>query len=136
MSDEVDWLTRYTPREWIRAAIAELDQARAAYGRRNGRAGLAGCRRAAGCALNAMLRTQGTPDPRYGRSFMEHLQALAVDDTAPPAVREAAARLAQAAMPGGGTVVVLRTPNADERELEAAQDIMAHGLVFVVRAEG
>lgn len=135
MTDEVDWLTRYTPREWIRAAIAELDQARAAYARRNGRAGLAGCRRAAGCALNAMLRTQDTPDARYGRSFMEHLQALAADDAAPPAVRDAAAVLTQAAMPGGA-VVVLRTPNVAERELEAAQDIMAHGLVFVVRAEG
>lgn len=132
--DDASWLTRYSPREWMNAAMAELDRARTAYAQRNGRAGLAGCRRAAGCALNAMLRAQPSPDPRYGRSFMDHLAALSADEGAPQAVRDAAGVLRGAVMPGG-PVVVLRTPHGDARELSAAEDVMAHGLVFVLRAE-
>jgi hypothetical protein len=137
VSDETSpdaWLRRFTPREWVRASMAELDQARRAYTQRNGRAGLAGCRRAAGVALNGLLASQPTPDPAYGRSYMEHLGALAADASAPDAVRDAAKLLLQTPLPGG-EVVVLRTASTDARALDAAETVMAHALAMVMKAE-
>ena len=55
--DENNWLLKLSPDEWIRAAMGEIRRAEEAYARKNGRAGLAGARRAAGMALNAALIT-------------------------------------------------------------------------------
>ncbi len=129
-----DWLRRFTPREWVRASLAELDQARRAYETRNGRAGLAGCRRAAGVALNGALSTQPSPDPAYGRTYMDHLAGLSADVTAPEAAREAARLLLQTPLPGG-EVVALRTATGDARALDAAETVMAHAYAVVVKAE-
>jgi len=133
--DPSHWLYRFAPRDWIRAAVGELDQARAAYDRRNGRAGLAGCRRAAGVALNGALAAQEAPDPRWGRTYMEHLAALVDDAESPEAVREAARTLLATPLPGG-EIVALRTAQTDARCLEAAQTVMAHALALVLRREG
>ncbi len=130
-----DWLRRFTPREWIRAGLADVSRAERALAQRDRRAGLAGCRRAAGMGINAILATQSAPDVRYGRTYMEHLLALADEPNAPSAVREAATVLHQTALPGG-QIVLLGTPATSENWLEAAKTILAHGLAMVMKAEG
>lgn len=132
--DPEHWLYRYTPREWLRASMGELEQARRAYAAHNGRAGLAGCRRAAGVSLNGWLATLDPLPEAYGRSYMDHLAALAVDEGAPEAVRAAAMLLRQTPLPGG-EIVALRTAATDARALDAAETIMAHAYAGVVRAE-
>lgn len=133
--DPEHWLYRYAPREWLRASIHEIKQARGSYAQRNPRAGLAGCRRAAGVALNGMLATAEPPDARYGRTYMDHLGALRDDPSVPEAAREAARLLLQTPLPGG-EIVALRTSSSDERALDAAETVMAHAYVMVLRAEG
>jgi hypothetical protein len=66
MPDPDDWLTKLTPDEWIRAAVGELSRAEKAYETNNVRGGIAGCKRAAGMALNAVLRLE--PNPAWGRT--------------------------------------------------------------------
>lgn len=89
--DPAHWLYRLDPREWLAAADNELASARRASLDKQQRAAVAQARRAAGMALNAVLFA--APDPAYGRSYMEHLQALARDEGAPEPVRAAAQRL-------------------------------------------
>ena len=132
--DPDHWLYRHTPREWIRASMGELRQARAAYERHNGRAGLAGCRRAAGVALNGLLAALDAPDVTYGRTYMDHLAGAAADDRAPEAVREAARVLLVTPLPGG-PIVALRTATSDARALDAAETVMAHAYAVVLKAE-
>lgn len=133
--DPDHWLHRFTPREWLRAAMGELENARAAYARHNGRAGLAGCRRAAGVALNGLLAATPEHDPAWGRSYMDHLTYLAKDGDAPDAVRAAATLLLATPLPGG-EIVALRTAKSDASALDAAETVMAHAYAVVVRAEG
>lgn len=132
--DPEHWLYRLTPREWLRASLGELEQARRAYAARNGRAGLAGCRRAAGVALNGWLATFEAPPEAYGRTYMDHLAALIDDASAPEAARVAARVLRQTPLPGG-EIVALRTASTDAHALDAAETIMAHAYAGVVRAE-
>lgn len=132
--DPSHWLHRYTPREWIRAAMGELVHARNAYGQRNARAGLAGCRRAAGVALNGVLAAHPEDAERWGRTYMEHLEHLAADEESPEAVRDAARRLLSTPLPGG-EIVALRTAKSDEAALDAAETVMAHAYAIVARAE-
>ena len=129
-----EWLRRFTPREWVRASMGELEQARRAYTSKNGRAGLAGCRRAAGVALNGVLAATPSPDPAYGRSYMDHLNGLSRDETAPETVRAAARLLLETPLPGG-EIVALRTATSDARALDAAETVMAHAYALVVRSE-
>ena len=133
--DPEHWLYRFTPREWVRASLAELDRAKDAFTRKNGRAGLAGCRRAAGVALNGFLALADVPEPRYGRSYMDHLTALSAEADAPEAVREAARLLLQTPLPGGD-IVALRTVSGDARLLDAAETVMAHVYALVVKRGG
>jgi hypothetical protein len=131
--DKEHWLRKFSPREWIRAAMAEMKQAEAAYARRSTRAGLAGARRAAGMALNGALVVE--PNDAWGRTYVEHLTALKNDASAPAAVRGAAALLVEAAPIGGQQLVSLRTKEQDVRVLDAARDVMAHAYAVVVRHE-
>lgn len=130
--DPGDWLRKLTPDEWIRAAMAELRKAEAAYGSGDGRGGSAGVKRAAGMALNAALIVE--PDERWGRSYVEHLKALAEDGRVPQAVRDACRVVLEAKGPSGG-VVSLRTPRANETVVEAARDVIAHAYAVVKRHE-
>ena len=111
-----DWLRRLTPDEWIRAALGELSRAFDALERGHDRAALAGCKRAAGMALNGALIV--APNPAWGRTYLEHLGALAYDTSAPKAVRHACA-------------VVLRARAPDEQVVDKAYDVIAHAW-FVV----
>ncbi|AKV01226.1 hypothetical protein AKJ09_07889 [Labilithrix luteola] len=132
--DTAHWLFKFSPDEWIRAALGELRRAEAAYAQRNARAGLAGARRAAGMALNGALIVE--PDEGWGRSYVDHLLAIGKDDRVPARVREAAKLLIETPLPGQGSLVAIRTASSDEKVLEAARDIAAHAYVVVKRHPG
>jgi HEPN domain-containing protein len=133
--DPNDWLRRYSPDEWIRAALAEVARAEAAWERGDARAGAAGVKRAAGMALNAALIVE--PEPSWGRTYLEHVHALAEDSRVPQAVRDACRAVLEAKGPsgggGGGSVVTLRTPRAHVPVIEAAKDVVAHAFAVVRR---
>jgi HEPN domain-containing protein len=130
--DPNDWLRRYSPDEWIRAALGELRRAAEAYGRGDARGGSVGLKRAAGMALNAALLVE--PNEGWGRTYVEHLGALSVDERVPEAVRAACRAVLDAKPPASG-IVSLRTPRAHERELDAARDVIAHAWAVVKRHE-
>jgi len=89
--DDRAWLSRLGFADWMRAALNELDASYLALRARKQREGLAHARRAAGMGLNALLCVDY--DARYGRSFTEHLHALADDARATPEAHVAARRL-------------------------------------------
>ena len=130
--DPNDWLRRLSPEEWIRAGLGELRRAEASYGRGDARAGTVGVKRAAGMALNAALLVE--PRDSWGRTYVDHVEALRNEQSAPEAVRAACRILLDAGGPSAG-VVNLRTPRADERVLEAARDVIAHAWAVVKRNE-
>jgi hypothetical protein len=115
------WLFRLSAAEWLAAAETELRHTDEALSRRAVRPGITHARRAAGMAWNAVLVTAF--DERYGRSYMDHVVALANDAAAPEAVREAAARLRDtpAAPP---QLIQLGKP--DLTALHAARTIIEH----------
>src|SRR5262245_55064578 len=92
--DPNHWLRRMSPREWLNASMNELKHAEGAYRTQNLRGGLAGCKRAAGMALNAVLLFE--PNDAWGRTYVEHVTALAREQGVPAAVREACLELLQA----------------------------------------
>ncbi len=130
--DETHWLLRFSPSEWIHAGLGEVRRAEAAYARGDARGGLAGARRGAGMALNAVLIV--APAPSWGRTYIEHLLALRGDPSAPDAVRDAAALLIDT-MPPSPTLVVLRSKGTAGRVVEASRDVIAHAYAVVSRAE-
>lgn len=132
--DPSHWLYKLSPDEWIRAALGDLKRAEEAYAQRNVRGGLAGARRAAGMALNGALILE--PNDAWGRSYVDHLLALGREEHAPARVREAAKLLMETPLPGGGSLVSIRTASSDEKILEAARDVIAHAFAIVKRHEG
>src|SRR5258708_30603939 len=100
--DPAHGLRRFTPDEWIRAALGELGRARKAIDRADTRGGAASLKRAAGMALNAVLLVE--PQESWGRTYVEHLDALAVDEGVPEAVRTAAPNVLSAGAPARGVV--------------------------------
>jgi HEPN domain-containing protein len=130
--DPGHWLRRLSPDEWIHAALGEISRSTKAFEQGNARAGAAGVKRAAGMALNAALIVE--PRPTWGRTYVEHLEALAVDPEAPVAVRSASRRVLDA-KPPSGDVVNLRTPRAHLELVEAARDVIAHAWTVVKRHE-
>lgn len=130
--DPGDWLRRLSPDEWIAAAMGELGRAEAAYARNDARAGVIGAKRAAGMALNGALLVE--PNDGWGRSYVQHVEAVAKDDGVPGAVREACAILLESKAPGSD-LLGLRSKAGDARVLEAARDVMAHAYAVVKRHE-
>jgi hypothetical protein len=130
--DPEHWLRKLTPDEWIRAAMGELRKAEAAYAGGDGRGGSAGVKRAAGMALNAALIVE--PDEKWGRSYVEHVKALAEDARVPQAVRDACRLVLEAKGPSGG-MISLRTPRANDAVVDAAKDVIAHAYAVVKRHE-
>lgn len=129
--DPGHWLFKLAPDEWIRAGLADLARAEEAYAKHDARAGLAGARRAAGMALNGALIVE--PNDSWGRSYVDHLTALARDASVPARVREASRQLTETPLPGQGSLVALRTSKSDDRILEAARDVIAHAYAIVTR---
>lgn len=91
---DLTWLHRLGFAEWMAAALGELDRAYAELSARRHREGLTHARRAAGMGLNALLCVDF--DAGYGRSYAEHLSALAADARASVETRAAARRLVDA----------------------------------------
>jgi HEPN domain-containing protein len=117
--DPTHWLHRLRSAEWLAAADTELDQCAGALARRAFRPGVTHARRAAGMALNAVL--VAAEHPSWGRSYMEHVAALADDASMPDDVR-AAARLLRETPAAAPDLVTLGKP--DLRALEAARAIV------------
>lgn len=95
------WLWRLDAAGWLRAAGTELAAARANLGSR--RVAVTHARRAAGMALNAVLVALAAREShrdgdelRWGRSYLDHLRALAEADEAAAAPLSAATRAAAA----------------------------------------
>jgi hypothetical protein len=85
-------------------------------------------------ALNGALIVE--PDERWGRSYVDHIMALARDASVPERVREACRELTGASPPAAAKLVTLRTSSQEHRILEAARDVIAHAYAVVKRHEG
>jgi len=129
--DPAHWLYKFSPNQWIAAALHEVRSAEAAFKTHSSRAGLAGAKRAAGMALNAALILE--PNASWGRSYVDHLMALSRDAGVPEAVRAACLVLLETPEPANRPLVALRTARSNERALEAARDVMAHAYAVVTR---
>ena len=116
--DPSHWLHRFDATEWLRAAANELARAEEALAHKQQRPGVAGARRAAGMAWNAVL--VGAEDETYGRSYMDHLYALAKDERVAEAVRAAAAQLVAAPL----ATNVIPLGRGDTRLVDAARAIV------------
>ena len=132
MSMGEEWLTKLSPKEWISAALGELSRAEAAYARNDVRAGIVGCKRAAGMALNAALSVE--PNEAWGRTYIEHVEALAKEAGVPEAVR-ASCNVVLEAKPPASALATLRTKSGDTKVVEAARDVIAHALYVVKKHE-
>jgi HEPN domain-containing protein len=118
--DPDHWLFRLSPAEWLKAAENELKRARLALSSKQQRPGVAGARRAAGMACNAVLAL--APDASYGRSYMEHLKALEHDATVPEPIRLAARSLVEAPL----EAQLVQLGHGDTRLADAAGAIVEH----------
>jgi HEPN domain-containing protein len=124
--DPAHWLHRLTADEWLVAAATELDHCKETLERRAFRPGVTHARRAAGMAWNAVLAL--AEDPLFGRSYMEHVVALAKDPAAPDEVR-AAAELLRNTPPLPPQVITLGKP--DLRVLDGARRIVGYATARV-----
>lgn len=123
--------------------MQELEVARGALSRHAVRPALASARRAAGMGWNAVLALEETPPTVFGRTYVEHLQALAegaVMDAADPhpipaAVREAAKTLLDDPAAGPRDVVQILTPRRDRRVADAAETVLAEAYARLVRRQ-
>lgn len=124
MIDPTHWLWRLDAAEWIAAARSELVGAQDKLGNR--RAAVVHCRRGAGMALNAVLvawaRTDGDDDgatTRWGRSYVDHLDALAAGDrlSLPEDAVALAAEILAVPTTGREVATIGRGPNAAVRRL-------------------
>lgn len=85
---------------WMISARQEIELAERNWQAGDRGKGRVGSRRAAGMALKARLSL--APDARYGRAYIQHINALADDERAPAAQREMAWRLAARPIPAEG----------------------------------
>jgi HEPN domain-containing protein len=128
--DPAHWLFRLAPDEWLSAALGELKRAESAYAKNDVRAGVASTKRAAGMALNGALILE--PNDAWGRSYVEHLVAVAKDASVPEQVRAGCKLLMEAKMPTSD-LLGLRSKAGDARMIEAARDVIAHAYWVVTR---
>jgi HEPN domain-containing protein len=122
------WLTRLPAEGWIQQGLAELGRAEARLKAHDRTASVLGLRRAAGMALNGALSVHWRD---WGRTYIDHLRAIAADDTVPEVVRLAAQTLNDAATEQGPGVVRLTPPSESVRLLEATKTVMAHAYAVV-----
>jgi hypothetical protein len=130
--DPGHWLHRLDAAEWLAAAATELAHAQEKLSRRAVRPGVTHARRAAGMAWNAVLVS--TPDDRYGRSYMEHVVALAqtpADDRSIPADVRAAAQLLRDTPTQPPPLIAIGKP--DLSALEAARRILDFAALHCTR---
>lgn len=96
--DPTHWLHRLDVDEWLAASRLELAQCLEALRGRRHRQAIAGGRRSAGMALNAVLRL--APNDAWGRSYIEHLHAVAADASLPEILRDSARELLETPLEG------------------------------------
>jgi len=140
--DPTHWLHRLTADEWMKAAMKELSTARASIERHSARPALASLRRAAGMAWNAVLALDVEPDEQFGRSYADHLRALAegkcpTSSSAPlpPPVADAARLLMDDPVAQRTDVVPILTRTRDARLLDAAETVAAEAYARVLRRD-
>ena len=122
------WLTRLSAEEWIRQALSELQRAEARIAAHDRSAAVLGLRRAAGMALNGALWVRWRA---WGRTYVDHVRAIADDVEVPESVRDAARLLNDAPVDKQPNVVRLTPPSESTRWLEAAKTVMAHAYAVV-----
>lgn len=147
MADAEHWLWRLSATQWLDAARHELAQGRARAHER--RAALVHARRGAGMALNAVLARLGeTADEaaradlevRWGRSYVEHVRAIAEGDEAVraplPAEAAEAARVVLGTPLHAEVLTLGRGPAADvHATLAAAQKLLDACTAAMARQE-
>ncbi len=127
------WLWRLDAQAWLLAARAELDSA--ANNLRSRRTAITHARRGAGMALNAVLvalAVEPEAELRWGRSYIDHLRAIASADEArrhplPAHTGALAARLLTiAVVPTTALVQLGRGPDSAAHEaLDLARSLLA-----------
>jgi hypothetical protein len=122
------WLARLSPEDWIRQGLTELGRAEARLRSHDRVAAVLGLRRAAGMALNGALSITWRD---WGRTYIDHVRAIADDSSAPSEVREAARLLGDVSLDRTPHVVQLTPPSESARWLEATKTIMAHAYAVV-----
>jgi HEPN domain-containing protein len=127
------WLTRLAPEAWIRQGLGELQRAEERLAQHDRTAGVLGLRRAAGMALNGALAVQLRD---WGRTYIDHLRAIAEDHEVPEAVRAAAKLLNEIQLERQPNVVRLTPPSEGARWVEAAKTVMAHAYAVVHGSSG
>jgi acyl carrier protein phosphodiesterase len=128
-----EWLARLRPEQWIAQGLGELSRAEQRLKAHDRTAGLLGLRRAAGMALNGALSITWRA---WGRTYIDHLRAIEVDESVPEAVRHAARQLnaAEPEQPRG--IVRLTPPSESARWVDAAKTVMAHAYAVVHGSAG
>ena len=110
------WLTRLSAEDWIRQGLSELQRAEARIAAHDRSAAVLGLRRAAGMALNGALSVRWRA---WGRTYIDHVAALADDADVPQSVRDAARLLNDVPVDKQPSVVRLTPPSESTRWLEA-----------------
>jgi HEPN domain-containing protein len=123
-----EWLRRLAPEAWIGQGLSELARAEQRLIAHDHTAFVLGLRRAAGMALNGALAVVWRA---WGRTYVDHLRAVADDAGVPEAVRSAAKLLNGVELERAPNVVRLSPPSESQRLLEAAKTIMAHAYAVV-----
>lgn len=127
------WLSRHTPEGWIRQGLSELARAENALKSHDRVAGVLGLRRAAGMALNGALSVSFRA---WGRTYVDHVRAVAEDESLPAVVREGARLLNEIELDRVPNVVRLTPPSESTRWVEAAKTVMAHAYAVVHGSQG
>lgn len=122
------WLTRLSPEGWLRQALGELSRAEQLLAAHERAAGVLSLRRAAGMALNGALSVAWR---EWGRTYVEHVRAVAAEADVPEAVRAAAKLLTEVEVKQEPNVVRLTPPSESARWVEAAKTVMAHAYAVV-----
>jgi hypothetical protein len=128
-----EWLKRLSPEAWLRQGLIELGRAEARLLARDRTAAVLGLKRAAGMALNGALSVVWRP---WGRTYVAHLEAIALDVGVPAAVREAAKLLSSLSTEQQPGIVQLNPPSESRRWLEATKTVMAHAYAVVHGSAG
>lgn len=127
-----EWLARHAPADWIRQGLSELSRAEKLLASHERTGGVLSLRRAAGMALNGALCVSFRD---WGRTYVEHVRAVASDASVPPPVREAAQLLNEIQLEQTPGVVRLTPPSESARWIEATKTVMAHAYA-IVHGEG
>jgi HEPN domain-containing protein len=122
------WLTRLSPEGWLRQALGELSRAEQLLAAHERAAGVLSLRRAAGMALNGALSVTWR---EWGRTYVEHVRAVAAEADVPEAVRAAAKLLTEVEVKQEPNVVRLTPPSESARWVDAAKTVMAHAYAVV-----